>query len=91
MKETLAALLTATLLLAQNPAAPAPAPKEPVKFAVTTQLVMLNLSAVVIAGGLAPEETTVAKSIEESIPLYTTPMSVFELAGKLHELGVRSA
>jgi len=43
MKETLAALLTASLLLAQNPAAPAP--KEPVKFTVTTQLVTLNLSA----------------------------------------------
>ena len=45
MKETLAALLTATLLLAQNSTAPAPAPKEPVKFTVTTQLVTLNLSA----------------------------------------------
>jgi VWFA-related protein len=45
MKETLAVLLTATLLLAQNPTAPAPAPKEPVKFTVTTQLVTLNLSA----------------------------------------------
>src|ERR1035437_8105685 len=49
--------------------------------------VMLNLSAVVIAGGLEPEENTLAKSIEESIPLYTTPMSVFELAGKLYEMG----
>src|ERR1035437_9436840 len=46
MKETLAALLTAALLVAQNPRNPAaPAPKEPVKFTVTTQLVTINLSA----------------------------------------------
>ena len=46
MKEALAALLTAALLVAQNPRNPAaPAPKEPVKFTVTTQLVTINLSA----------------------------------------------
>ena len=46
MKEALAALLTAALLVAQNPRnPPAPAPKEPVKFTVTTQLVTINLSA----------------------------------------------
>jgi VWFA-related protein len=46
MKEILAALLSAALLLAQTPQKPAaPAPKEPVKFTVTTQLVTLNLSA----------------------------------------------
>src|ERR1019366_2302936 len=46
MKETLAALLTAALLVAQNPRNPAAsAPKEPVKFTVTTQLVTINLSA----------------------------------------------
>src|ERR1035437_10661300 len=46
MKETLAALLTAALLVAQDPRnPPAPTPKEPVKFTVTTQLVTINLSA----------------------------------------------
>jgi VWFA-related protein len=58
MKETLAALLAATLLAAQNSTAPAPAPKEPVKFTVTTQLVTLDLSAKDKAGnpitGLKP-------------------------------------
>jgi VWFA-related protein len=44
MKETLAILLTAALLMAQNSQNPA-APKEPAKFTVTTQLVTLNLSA----------------------------------------------
>jgi len=38
MKEALAALLTAAVLLAQTP-------KEPVKFTVTTQLVTINLTA----------------------------------------------
>ncbi len=45
MKETLAALLSAAMLFAQNPAPPAAAPKESAKFTVTTQLVTLNLSA----------------------------------------------
>jgi VWFA-related protein len=45
MKETLAALLSAAVLMAQNPAPPAAAPRETVKFTVTTQLVTLNLSA----------------------------------------------
>jgi VWFA-related protein len=49
MRETLVALLTAALLLAQNPQnsqKPAePASKGPVKFAITTQLVTLNLTA----------------------------------------------
>jgi len=42
MRETLAALFTAALLVAQN--APNPASKEPAKFTVTTQLVSIDLT-----------------------------------------------
>jgi len=52
--------------------------------------VMLNLAAVVIAGGIEPDENTLEKAGEEHIPLYTSEASLFELAGKLYEMGVRS-
>jgi len=53
--------------------------------------VMLNLAGVVIAGGIDPDENTVVKAKEENIPLYTTDMSVFELAGELHDLGIKNS
>ena len=34
--------------------------------------VMLNIGAVVIAGGVEPEENTLEKAIAENVPLYTT-------------------
>lgn len=52
--------------------------------------VMLNLAGVVIAGGVEPEPSTLAKAKVESVPLYTTEMSLYELVGKLHDLGIQS-
>ena len=52
--------------------------------------VMLNLAGVVIAGGIEPDENTLEKAAVEGVPLYATDMSMFELVGKLYELGVRS-
>lgn len=53
--------------------------------------VMLNLAAVVICGGIEPDENTLEKAIEEAVPLYSTDMSMFELVGRLYEMGVRSS
>lgn len=53
--------------------------------------VMLNLAAVVIAGGIEPDENTVEKAKAENVPLYTTDMTLFEVVGRLWEMGVRSA
>ncbi len=50
---------------------------------------LLNLSAVVIAGGLAPAEDALAKADARSMPMLTTPMSAFETVGRLYRLGVR--
>ena len=52
--------------------------------------VMLNLAGVVIAGGIEPDENTLEKAAVEGVPFYATDMSMFELVGKLYELGVRS-
>ena len=52
--------------------------------------VMLNLSGVVIAGGLEPDPGTLEKAIEENVPLYTTDMTLYETVGRMYELGIRS-
>ncbi len=51
--------------------------------------VMLNLAAVVIAGGIEPDENTLEKAIDQNVPLYTTGMSAYETVGKLWEMGVK--
>lgn len=52
--------------------------------------VMLNLAGVVIAGGIDPEPNTVTKAKVENVALYTTDMSLYELVGKLNEMGIAS-
>ncbi len=53
--------------------------------------VMLDLAGVVVAGGVEPDENTLEKARDESVPLYTTSESLFDLVGKLYELGLRSS
>lgn len=52
--------------------------------------VMLDLAGVVIAGGIEPDENTLEKACDENVALYTTNQSLFEVVGKLYELGLRS-
>jgi hypothetical protein len=52
--------------------------------------VMLNLSGVVIAGGIEPDPGTLEKAIEENVPLYTTDLTLYEIVGRMYELGIRS-
>lgn len=51
---------------------------------------LLELGAVVIAGGVDPEESTIEKAVTEQVPLFTTEETVFDVVGKLYELGIRS-
>lgn len=53
--------------------------------------VMLNLAGIIVAGGAKPDDVTIEKSIEENIPLYTTDLSMFEVVGRLYEMGLKSA
>lgn len=53
--------------------------------------VMLDLAGVVIAGGIDPDANTAEKAAEERVPLYTTDMSLYEVAGRLYEMGVKSS
>jgi predicted transcriptional regulator len=50
---------------------------------------LVGLSAVVIAGGIEPEEQTIAKANEQEVTLCKTSMSSFEVAGRLYQLSLK--
>lgn len=49
---------------------------------------LLDLSALVIAGGVCPDDNTLEKATAEGVPLYTTEQSAFDTVGRLYELGI---
>jgi predicted transcriptional regulator len=50
--------------------------------------VLREMAAVVLTGGRTPDEDTVRKAEQESIPILISPHSAFELAGRLYAAGV---
>ena len=49
---------------------------------------MKGLSGIVIINGREPEEETVNKAEEKSIPIIVSQMTAFELSGRLYALGL---
>ena len=49
---------------------------------------MKDLAAVILAHGRRPLPETEAKAIEEGIPLLGTPLSAFEIIGRLYASGI---
>ncbi|MDR3565325.1 MAG: DRTGG domain-containing protein [Negativicutes bacterium] len=49
---------------------------------------LAGLAAVVIAGGVAPEQDTIHKAETEGVTLLTTDLPSFELVGRLYQLGL---
>ena len=49
-----------------------------------------EMAGIVIIGGKEPQEATIEKAEAEQVPLLTSPLSAFDAAGRLYELGVRS-
>lgn len=45
-----------------------------------------NLTGIIIVGGRQPKEEILEKAEAEKIPVLTTPMPSFEVAGKLYQL-----
>lgn len=50
---------------------------------------LLNLAAVVIVGGVMPEEATLIRAREASIAVLSTRLSAFEVVGRLYQMGIR--
>jgi len=44
---------------------------------------------VVFTSGMAPEQPVRARAAEEGLPLFSTPASTFDVAGRLYALGLR--
>jgi hypothetical protein len=49
---------------------------------------LLNLGGVVFVEGHLPQEETIAKAQKEKIPLFSTKVSAYELAGCLSKMGL---
>jgi hypothetical protein len=47
---------------------------------------MKDLSGIILVNGRQPEEETLIKAVEEQIPLMTTELATFQLAGRLYRL-----
>ncbi|KXS36730.1 MULTISPECIES: DRTGG domain-containing protein [unclassified Candidatus Frackibacter] len=49
---------------------------------------LVELSGIIIACGAELDTETIAKAKKEDIPLFTTDLSIYEVAGRLYKLGV---
>jgi predicted transcriptional regulator len=49
---------------------------------------LLGLAGVVLAAGVQPQKNTIEKAREVELPLFTTQLSTFEVAGRLFKLGI---
>jgi hypothetical protein len=50
---------------------------------------LLELSAVILTEGAQPDAATLAKANTEGVTLLGTPLTTFEVVGRLWELGIR--
>lgn len=50
--------------------------------------ILKELAAIILVNDRQPDEETKTKSEEENIPLLITPLSAYQFAGQLSELGI---
>lgn len=50
--------------------------------------VLKMLSGILIAGGHQPEEATIKKAVDKNVPILTSNLSAYELAGILYGIGI---
>jgi hypothetical protein len=48
-----------------------------------------ELAGIVLVAGRTPDSETLAKAREENVPVLTSQLPAFELAGKLYQMGIR--
>jgi len=51
---------------------------------------LVSLAAVVVAGGIKPDDETIKKAEAEGIILLTTDLPAFEVIGQLYGIGVKN-
>ncbi|MCX7706799.1 MAG: DRTGG domain-containing protein [Anaerolineae bacterium] len=50
---------------------------------------LVNLAGVIVTEGAKIDPATLEKANQEGVPILTTPLTTYELAGRLYELGVK--
>jgi predicted transcriptional regulator len=50
---------------------------------------LVGLSAIIVAGGVEPDNEAVVKAEKEGMALLITTLPVFEIVGRLHQLGIK--
>jgi hypothetical protein len=50
-----------------------------------------SLAAVLVVNGRTPDPDTLARAAEHGVALVVTPLSAFDAAGRLYELGLRGS
>jgi len=50
-----------------------------------------ELAAIVLVNGRTPDTETLQKAREEKVLVLASPLSAFELAGRLYQMGIRGA
>jgi len=53
--------------------------------------VLRNMAAIIVTGGQTPDEETLQKANQEGIPILVWPDSSYQLAGRLHSIGIGNA
>ncbi len=49
---------------------------------------LVGLSAVIVAGGVEPEEMTIDKANDQEVVLCKTTLPAYEVSGRLYQLGI---
>ena len=55
---------------------------------IVSVAVLHEMAAIVLTGGHAPDQETIAKAEEEGVPILMWPQSAYDLAGQLYPAGV---
>jgi hypothetical protein len=52
---------------------------------------LVNLAGVIVTEGTRPEPATLEKANQEGVPILATPLTTYEVVGRLYRLGVGSS
>jgi len=58
---------------------------------VVAVAVLKDLAGIVLANGREPTAETIERAEKEGVPLLGTPATAFELAGRLHGIGIKGS
>ncbi|CVK20378.1 DRTGG domain-containing protein [Sporomusa sphaeroides] len=50
---------------------------------------LVGLTAIIVAGGVEPDEDALRKASTEEIVILTTPLTAYEVVGRLYQLGIK--